>query len=126
MPGPNPLQGCRILLVEDESFVSMLIEDMLLELGAGSVETAMRLEEAERAAREKAVDIAVLDVNLAGRRSYPVAEVLKERGIPFLFATGYGSVGHDAGWRGSPTLKKPFETRDLQRALEEVIAQGRA
>jgi CheY-like chemotaxis protein len=126
MARSNPLRGCRILLVEDESFIMMLIEDMLLELGAGTVETAMRLEEAERAAREKAVDIAVLDVNLAGRRSYPVAKVLQERGIPFLFATGYGSFGHDADWRGSPTLKKPFETRDLQRALEQVIAQGPA
>ncbi len=116
----------RILLVEDEMLVAMNIEDMLLDLGHEVAGLASRLTPALALARESRFDAAMLDVNLAGEASFPVADLLAERGIPFLFATGYGSVGHDANWRGAPTLKKPFETRDLQRALEEVIAQGGA
>lgn len=102
--------------------VLMLIEDMLLDLGAAVVETAMRLEEAERLATEAVFDVAVLDVNLAGRKSYPVAEALRARGVPFIFATGYGSKGHDEAWRGTPTLAKPFDPRDLARVIGGVVS----
>ena len=99
----------------------ILVEDMLLDLGAKAVETAMRLEEAVEIARRAEVDVAVLDVNLRSKRSYPVAEVLRERGIPYLFASGSGSAEHGTAWKGTPTLKKPFQPRDLARAPEAVM-----
>lgn len=118
----SPLLGRRVLLVDDESMVLMLVEDMLLDLGALSVETAMGLEEAKKAAKTVAFDVAVLDVNLSGRTSYPVASVLAARKIPFLFATAYGAEGHEAEWRDAVTVVKPFATQDLARALEKVLA----
>jgi len=118
-----PLQDRRILLVDDESMVLMLVEDMLLSLGAAHVETAMDLDEAKGLAERVDVDLAVLDVNLAGRKSYPIAETLRARGVPFLFATGYGSKGHDEAWRGILTLAKPFEVQELARAIERALLE---
>lgn len=117
-----PLKDRRVFLVDDESMVLMLVEDMLFELGAASVETAMGIEEATRAAETAEVDVAVLDVNLSGHASYPVAERLRARGIPFLFATGYGSPGHERAWTGTVTVAKPFATQDLAKALVRVLA----
>ncbi len=100
--------------------VAMNIEDMLLDLGYEVAGLASRLEPALALAREGAFDIAMLDVNLAGQASFPVADALKERGIPFLFATGYGIQGITEIYRSAPVLQKPFRTRDLQQALLEV------
>lgn len=116
------LRDRRVLLVDDESMVLLLVEDMLRELGAASVETAMGLEEATQVAETAAFDVAVLDVNLSGRVSYPVAERLRARRIPFLFATAYGSGAHGRAWSGSVTVAKPFTTQDLAKALETVLA----
>ena len=116
-----PLRDRRVLLVDDESMVLMLVEDMLIELGASSVETAMGLDEAIRVAETAEIDVAVLDVNLSGRASYPVAELLRARRIPFLFATAYGSGEHERAWSGSVTVAKPFGTQDLAKALETVL-----
>lgn len=118
------LQNRRVLLVDDESMVLMLVEDMLIELGAAVVETAMALDEAARMAATAPLDVAVLDVNLSGQTSYPVAELLKARRIPFLFATGYGSAGHEKAWRETPTVAKPFAVQDLARALRLVLANA--
>jgi CheY-like chemotaxis protein len=110
----------RILLVEDEMLVAMNIEDMLLELGHEVAGIASRLEPALALAREGRFDLAMLDVNLAGDRSFPVADLLIERGIPFLFATGYGLDGIDERYRDRPVLQKPFRARDLEAALEAL------
>lgn len=120
-PAAGPLADLRVLLVEDETLVMMMIEDMLFDLGAASVETAMGLDEARRVAETVDVDFAVLDVNLSGDKSYPVAERLRARGVPFVFATGYGSKGHDPAWRDAPTVTKPFETEQLGRLIERVL-----
>lgn len=117
----GPLEHRRVLLVEDETFVLMMIEDMLLDLGAETVKTASRLEEGKRVAEEADVDLAVLDVNLGGQMSYPIAEVLQARGIPFLFSTGYGTQGHAIRWKGVPTLQKPYAAQDLARAVRGVL-----
>ncbi len=85
--------GRRILLVEDEGMIAMLIEDMLGDLGHELVRVANRLEDAIAAARNESIDLAILDLNLSGVLTYPAADVLMERGIPFIFATGYGSAG---------------------------------
>jgi CheY-like chemotaxis protein len=110
----------RILIVEDEMLVAMNIEDMLLELGHEVAGIASRLSPALALAGEAELDGAVLDVNLAGERSFPVADLLAERGIPFLFATGYGLQGIDERYRNRPVLQKPFRAADLGRALARL------
>ena len=112
----------RILVVEDEMLVSMNIEDMLLELGHEVAGLASRLGPALALAGESRFDAAMLDVNLAGEPSFPVADLLAERGIPFLFATGYGRAGIDERFRSSPILQKPFRTAELGAALAALNA----
>lgn len=113
----------RVLIVEDEMLVAMLLEDMLVEMGFEVVGPALRLQRALEIAREESFDFAILDVNLATERSYPVADVLRERGIPFIFATGYGSPGLDGSYRDAVTLQKPFEPHQLVHAIASAIPQ---
>lgn len=107
----------RILVVEDEMLVAMNIEDMLLELGHEVAGLASRLGPALALASESKFDVAMLDVNLAGEASFPVADFLAERGIPFLFATGYGRQGIEERFRHCPILQKPFRAAELAAAL---------
>ncbi|HYJ81742.1 MAG TPA: response regulator [Allosphingosinicella sp.] len=107
----------RILVVEDEMLVAMNIEDMLLELGHEVAGLASRLGPALALAGEGRFDAAMLDVNLAGEPSFPVAELLAGRGIPFLFATGYGRAGIEERFRDRPILQKPFRAAELAAAL---------
>lgn len=116
----SPLEGRRVLLVEDESLVAMMVEDMLLELGC-EVVVAMRLDKALAYAKSENFDFAVLDVNLGETRSYPVADLLCERCTPFLFATGYGHQGLDADYRGAPVLQKPYQVEPLQHLLTHLL-----
>lgn len=114
-------QKHRALLIEDESLVAIMIEDMLMDLGWEVMDTAARLEDALLAAKTESFDIAILDVNLDGEPSYPIADVLKARGIPFIFATGYGEMGRDARYAGVPTLQKPFLQADLETAVSKAL-----
>jgi CheY-like chemotaxis protein len=107
----------RILIVEDEMLVAMNIEDMLIDLGHEVAGIASRLDAAISLAREAELDAAVLDVNLAGERSFPVADILVERSVPFLFATGYGLQGIAERYRDRVVLQKPFRAADLGDAL---------
>ena len=107
----------RILVVEDEMLVAMSIEDMLLDLGHEVAGLASRLGPALALARESRFDAAMLDVNLAGEPSFPVADLLIGRGIPFLFATGYGRSGIEERYRDFPLLQKPFRAAELGAAL---------
>jgi CheY-like chemotaxis protein len=116
----------RILVVEDEMLVAMNIEDMLLELGHEVAGLASRLGPALALARDSRFDAAMLDVNLAGEPSFPVADLLIERGIPFLFATGYGRQGMNERYRDHPMLQKPFRAEELGRALREIAPSLRA
>ena len=97
--------------------VAMLMEDFLMDLGFEVVGPAMRLEPALDIARTADIDFAVLDINLAGKQSFPIAEVLRQRGISFLFASGYGAAGLAEGFEASPVLQKPFARNDLQKML---------
>ena len=107
----------RVLIVEDEMLVAMNIEDMLLDLGHEVAGIASRLAPALSLAGEAAIDAAMLDVNLAGENSFPVADVLAARGIPFVFATGYGRQGIEERYRDRPLLQKPFRASDLGLVL---------
>lgn len=110
----------RVLVVEDEGIVAMVVEDYLHDLGYAVVAVAARLEAGMRLAQNAAIDVAILDVNLAGKLSYPIAVLLHDRGIPFLFASGYGNSGRPAEFRDVPTLTKPYGKSDLARALLKV------
>lgn len=111
------MSALRVLIVEDEMLIAMHIEDMLAELGFEVVGPATRLQKALEIARKEDFGLAVLDVNLASERSFPVADVLRERGIPFIFVTGYGSPGLIDDYKGATTLQKPLELRQLKQAL---------
>lgn len=112
----------RVLVVEDEVIVAMLIEDMLVDLGYDVVALTTHLDEALTFARTMPLDLAVLDVNLNGTMSFPVADALRVRGIPFVFATGYGPRVLEAPYADAPTLQKPFQIVELQRTLEQMVA----
>jgi CheY-like chemotaxis protein len=117
------LAGLKVLVVEDEALVSMLLEDMLSDLGCEIVGPIMRLAEALAAAEDpaQAMDIAILDVNLAGERSFPVAEALERRGCLFVLATGYDDAGIDERWRSRPMLRKPFLPHQLEQVLQDAL-----
>jgi CheY-like chemotaxis protein len=100
----------------------MVLEEYLVELGYIVAGIAARLKSGLQLAQDTAIDVAVLDVNLAGELSYPIAELLHDRGIPFLFATGYGTAGRPDAFRHIPTLAKPYGIRDLASALHKVCA----
>ena len=117
------LKGLRVLVVEDEMMVSMLIEDMLSDMGCTVVGPASRLDEAMELAQAGGIDCAVLDVNLGGQPIFPVADLLRERGCPFAFATGYGDAGLRDADRGTPVLQKPFREGDLARVLGDLRAK---
>ena len=122
MASGSDLAGVRVLVVEDEMMVSLLIEDALADCKCVVVGPYDRVPAALEAARTLALDAAILDVNLAGTKVYPVAEVLSARGIPFLFLSGYGyaAVPTDRAWW--PVCSKPFRTEQLISMLAERIA----
>ena len=113
------LEGKRILVVEDEVVVALMVEDYLLELGAVVVGPAYRLGDGLVLAQHERLDAAVLDVNIDGSRSDAIADILTLRAIPFVLATGYGDV---EGKRGVPVLDKPYTAERLGAALEHVMS----
>ena len=113
--------GKRILVVEDELMIRMLLEDMLGELGYTIAAEAARIDEALQAAKNADFDLAILDVNLNGEPISPVADALVARGMPFVFGTGYGEQGLPETYRGRPTLKKPFQLDGLKQMLEKAL-----
>src|SRR3982074_203138 len=115
----------RVLVVEDELMIRMLLEDMLGELGYTVHAEAARLEEALEAAKNADFDLAILDVNLNGQPISPVADALVARGMPFVFATGYGERGLPEPYRDRPTLKKPFQMDGLKQMLQTALDRGK-
>jgi len=111
----------RILIVEDEAMIAMLIEDMLDELGCVAVGPAYNAKQALELIEAGRFDAAILDVNLGGQRTTPVAESLASKGIPFCFATGYGRGGLTEEFGKHIVLTKPFNQRDLEGALRRLI-----
>ncbi len=121
MSKPGVPRGKRVLIVEDEPMIRMLLEDMLGELGYTIAAQAARVDQALQAASTAELDLAILDVNLDGELILPVADALAARGTPFIFATGYGGRGLPERYRDRPTLKKPFQTDSLERVLQSTL-----
>lgn len=113
----------RVLVLDDEMLVAMMLEDMLADLDYEVVGPFATLEDGLEAANAESLDGAIIDLNLGrGVFSTPVAEVLRERGVPFLLATGYGANEQTEALGHAGLLGKPFSTGDVQAALEAMLA----
>lgn len=117
----DSLQGLRVLVVEDETLVAMLVEDYLTEIGCTVTASVRRTDKALEVIASKELDAAVLDVNVAGTDVSPVAEALSEQNIPFIFASGYGGNGIQARWADRPIIQKPFTSSELKHALARAM-----
>ncbi len=118
------LRGLKVLIVEDESIVAMWLEDLLLDLGCRVVGPASRVEQAERLIETVPIDIAVLDINIAGQLVFPVADRLRAADIPYVFATGYGAVGLIEPHQDRVVIQKPYTIEALHRALMNARAHS--
>jgi CheY-like chemotaxis protein len=125
MASDRPAEGRRVLVVEDEFSIAVMIEGTLAALGAEVVGPTAWMDEGMKLATEELVDGAVLDINIQGGTSYPVADILAERGIPFLFCSGYGEWVIVERHRDRPRLTKPFTATDLQVRVLHLLANGR-
>jgi len=114
----------KILIVEDEMIIAMMLEEMLDDLGCTVAGLATKPEEALAIIETEPMDAAILDVNLNGAHSFDIAAALDARGVPFMFSTGYGSIaGMDDRYRTRPVLRKPFRQDELQNVLNAVLAK---
>jgi two-component SAPR family response regulator len=122
MDAPTRLTGLRVLVLEDETLLAMLLEDVLGELGCTLIGPYGHNEEALAflTANPTGVDFGILDVNVAGHRSDAVALEFDRLGLPFVFSTGYDDSALDERWRAKPSLRKPFRPADLERILLDV------
>lgn len=114
------LSGRKVLVVEDETLVAMLVEDTLMDAGATVIGPVSTVAEALTVLRAQKPDVAVLDLNLAGETSEPVADQLKQLGIPFVVASGYGAAGLPPRHQDVPVLAKPYAPEDLTAALARL------
>lgn len=115
----DELAGKRILIVEDEALIAMSLEAMLESLGCVVIGTASSLEKGLESVRNLELDAAILDVNLRGTRSDPLARKLEDRGVPFVLATGYGAeLSRDSHL---PILEKPYQREQLAAALRKLF-----
>jgi CheY-like chemotaxis protein len=114
------LSGRRVLVVEDEMLVLIMIEDMLADLGCKSVNSAATVDKALTLINAQAFDIALLDMNLNGSDSHPVAEALSARGVPFIYSTGNTGQSLRGGYSNRPVLKKPFKYEELAAILARL------
>ncbi|MEN3931739.1 response regulator [Microvirga sp. W0021] len=118
----NSLAGIRAIIVEDEGAIALLIEDMLFDFGCEVCGTAARISKAITLLAETEIDVAILDLNIAGEPVYPLVDELKRRNIPYLISTGYGKAGLEPAYQDSPVLPKPFTQKDLEVLLKSILA----
>jgi CheY-like chemotaxis protein len=114
----------RVLVVEDEYLIRMLLEDMLGDLGYDVAAAVGTIAEASDLATTGDFNAAVLDVNLDGTQIYPVADILTKRGLPFVFVTGYGERSLPEPYRDRPALQKPFQVEQLKTMLDGLLAKA--
>ncbi|WP_439923528.1 response regulator [Nitrobacter sp. JJSN] len=113
----------RILIVEDEFLVALHLEDVLTGMGHQIVGPCTRIEVAMAVARESSIDFALLDINVAGTPSFAVADILRQRSIPFVFASGYGLEGLVDGYRNETALRKPYDLEELKVAIARIFPE---
>lgn len=113
----------RILLVEDEVLIALMLEDMVENMGCAVTGLAPRVALGISMAESGQFDVAILDVNVAGENIEPVADRLSARGVPFIFATGYGEAGVPLRYRGRPVVAKPFRADQLEAAIHKALAR---
>ena len=104
--------------------VLMALEDMLGDLGCTAISVAGSIEKALALIDSKAFDLATLDVNLSGQRSYSIAQALSAHGVPFAFSTGYGEHGVGEGFGSRPVLSKPYSSSHLVEVLTTLLSEG--
>jgi CheY-like chemotaxis protein len=117
-------EAMRVLLVEDEAIIALMVTDLLADLGCEVVGPANSVPEALQFVQTEALAGAVLDVNVGGASVYPVADLLAVRRIPFMFVSGYGPAGIDPRYAGAPVLTKPILSDDLARAVRNMRARS--
>jgi CheY-like chemotaxis protein len=118
--------GCSVFLVEDEVMIRMMVADMLEELGYSVAAEAGEISEAVKLAQSTEFDLAILDVNVNGKVITPVAELIRARNRPFIFATGYGSSGLPEEYRDRPALQKPFQLETLAQMITSAMKSAAA
>ncbi len=117
------LSGLDVLLIEDETMVSFLIEEMLEQLGAAAVRHAARVDAGLSLVAAKLPSVAILDVNIAGETVFPIAERLKTAGVPFVFITGYGRDGLHDPWADCEVLQKPLTVQEFEQGLRRILGR---
>ena len=117
-------KGWSVFLVEDETLIRIMVADMLAELGCRVAAETGHIDEVIKLARSTEFDLAILDVNLRGEMIFPVAEAIKARNRPFIFATGYGSSGLPEEYRDRPSLQKPFQVETLARMIDAALKRA--
>lgn len=117
------MTATRVLVVEDEALLAMTLEDWLVDWGFEVVGPAMTLAAASEMAASAAFDVAILDVNIGGKVSYDVAALIAQRGIPFIFATGYGSPAQQDGRPPVTVVHKPFKPAQLREAIDAALCR---
>jgi CheY-like chemotaxis protein len=121
MSSPTPFGRLRVLIVEDEALIRMAFEEMLSDLGHDVAGMADRIETAIELARSCECDVAILDVHLGSEPIFPAADLLAQRGIPFILTTGYSGSELPARFRTRPTMEKPFQPGRLEQLLAEIF-----
>ena len=121
-----PGEPVRLLLVEDEALIALMLEDMVEGIGCAVTGLAPRVALGVAMAETGHFDAAILDVNVAGENVEPVADRLAAKGVPFIFATGYGEAGVPLRYRDRPVVSKPFRSDQLEAAIQKAVGFGRA
>jgi DNA-binding response OmpR family regulator len=120
----SSLKRFRVLVVEDEMLLAMLVEDSLVAFGCDVVGPVARVIDGVKLASSERLDGAILDINIAGTKVFPVASELARRSVPFIFVSGYDAENLPEAWRGRPILKKPFRRQDLARNMRKAFAKS--
>ena len=122
----SQVKSAAFFLVEDEMLLRMMTVEMLEELGHRVVAEAGTISAAEPLARNADFDMAVLDINVGGTNIAPIAQIIADRGLPFIFASGYGSEGRPQAFQDRPALRKPFLIESLAQMIEKALGDRKA
>lgn len=115
----------RVLIVEDEMLIALMLKDMVSENGLTVEAIAKDLGTGLELAKSSSIDLAILDINLEGKEAYPIADILQKRGIPFIFSTGYGDAAIKSEFDHVTRIVKPFLQHMLEDAIEHALSKDK-